>query len=169
MRIRIVKFLIKLIYYIITKLIYYSMANVSFTLEQAREVTEWVHRHWEDVHETIRYASDVDRPEAACFAILAYPNRLSKLPPNYADKEKMMNTEEACDYYINGATKCKLKGVQWNGRVRCPYHDTYAFDLVEMTLTKVHPRDKESIEVIQVSADDVFNEFQSRLIYRKAT
>lgn len=123
---------------------------MSLTREQIQEVFEWVSTHPDHVDHTIEYAVDKDHPERVYHAILAFPSGIWEYDENEKElKHEMSRTDAMCDYtfrqhYLK-TYQCPIQGSPIRGKVRCPFHSSLVFDLIDLADPITLPRTRSMV------------------------
>ena len=118
---------------------------MSLTKEQIQEVFEWVKTYPYHISRVIESAFDKDHPERVYHAILAFPHIIYE----YDDEENVENSrnDSTCDYTFREGPlcsyQCPIQGSPVRGKMRCPFHSSLVFDLIDLadpiTLPRTRP------------------------------
>ena len=121
---------------------------MSLTTAQIQEVFDWVVSHPNHFIGVISSCIDRDHPERVCHAIQAFPNNVIEYDPHQVTSELQETTgsPDACDYtFREGRSRtytCDKKGTAIRGKVRCPFHSSLVFDLIDLADPVTLPRSR---------------------------
>lgn len=159
---------------------------MSLTTAQIQEVFDWVVSHPNHFIGVISSCIDRDHPERVCHAIQAFPNNVIEydLHQVMSELQETTGSPDACDYtFREGRSKtytCDKKGTVIRGKVRCPFHSSLVFDLIDLadpvTLPRSRPmvpqdfadlrekvnRQEDGPRFVEVSPEDFLNDVKSR-------
>ena len=161
---------------------------MSLTTAQIQEVFAWVVSHPDHFTGVIGSCIDRDYPERVCHAIQAFPNNVieydDSLHQVMSGPRETTGSPDACDYtFREGRSRtytCDKKGVAIRGKVRCPFHSSLVFDLIDLADPVTLPRSRPMVpqdfadlrdrvnhqedgpRFVDVSYDDFLNDMKSR-------